>query len=262
MLICEQQQPLQVIRAFPILNGGALVHLHNISGGVLGGDRLHVSVDVGPKASVQLTTPSATRLYRSSPDADFALQTSDIHVQRAALLEYLPDPLIPFAGSRYKQRTRITLEADAGLFWWETVAPGRTAMGEVFAYDLLHMELALLAQGRPIAREQLILEPHHRPLSSLARLGSYQYFSSFYICRVGVEASRWLRLEEELQVLAHQLTRPAAISWGVSALVADGLVVRAVSQQGRAITAGLLAFWQAAKWALFGQQAIPPRKSS
>ena len=34
MIVCEQQQPLQVIRAFPIAHGGALVHMHNVSGGV------------------------------------------------------------------------------------------------------------------------------------------------------------------------------------------------------------------------------------
>jgi len=190
-----------------------------------------------------------------------AVQTSEIQVQEAALLEYLPDPLIPFAGLRYKQQTRITLGADAGLFWWEIVTPGRTAMGEVFAYDLLQTELALSAQGRPIAIERFKLEPHHRSLSSLARLASYHYFCSFYICHVGVEAARWLSLEGELRELAQKLTRPNEISWSVSTLVADGLVVRALGQQGRAISSGLLAFWQTAKMALFRQEAIPPRKS-
>ena len=76
----------------------------------LGGDTLHIAVDVGPQAYVQLTSTSATRLYRSSPNMPIAMQSSEIHVQETALLEYLPDPLIPFAGSRYKQQTRITLE--------------------------------------------------------------------------------------------------------------------------------------------------------
>ncbi|GAC1406749.1 MAG: hypothetical protein NVSMB49_26450 [Ktedonobacteraceae bacterium] len=261
MIMCEQQQPLQVIRAFPIANGGALVHMHNISGGVLGGDTLHVAADIGPKAYVQLTSTSATRLYRCALDVPIAVQTSEIQVQEAALLEYLPDPLIPFAGSRYKQQTRITLEADAVLFWWETVAPGRTAMGEIFNYELLQTEFALSAQGRPIAIERLKLEPHRRSLSSLARLASYYYFCSFYICRVGLEAARWLSLEGELRELAQKLTRPTEISWGVSTLVADGLVVRALGRQGRDISSGLLTFWRAAKMALFGQEAIPPRKS-
>ena len=35
------------IRAFPQANGGALVHLHNVSGGVLAGDRLLLQIAVG-----------------------------------------------------------------------------------------------------------------------------------------------------------------------------------------------------------------------
>src|SRR4051794_28898387 len=54
-----QQPPLRVIRAFPIDAGGTLVHLHNISGGVLGDDRLELAVDVGPGAYAQLTSTGA-----------------------------------------------------------------------------------------------------------------------------------------------------------------------------------------------------------
>src|SRR5205823_7401419 len=75
LAICEQQPPLKVIRAFPLAEGGALVHLHNLSGGVLGGDRLHIAIEVGPKAYAQLTSTSATRLYRTHPDAPAAIQT-------------------------------------------------------------------------------------------------------------------------------------------------------------------------------------------
>lgn len=258
--VAEQQPPLKVIRAFPLAEGGALVHLHNLSGGVLGGDQLELNVEVGPKAYAQLTSTGATRIYRSHPEASAARQTSAIQVREGGLLEYLPDPLIPFAGSRYQQHTSIELAADAGLFWWEVVAPGRVARGECFDYEQLHIGLHLSAQGKPLAIERFTLEPQCRRLSSLARLGPYLYFCSFYICRVGVEAIRWASLERELSTLAQQLTRPTEISWGVSTLVAHGLVIRALGRHGREIVTGLLAFWQAAKLALYGREAIAPRK--
>lgn len=262
LLVREQQPPLKVIRAFPIAEGGALVHLHNLSGGVLGGDQLELNVDVGPKAYAQLTSTGATRVYRSHSEAPMAVQTSDIYVGEGGLLEYLPDALIPFAGSRYQQQTRIELAADAGLFWWEIVAPGRIACGECFDYEQLQIGLHLSAQGKPLAIERFTLEPRCRRLSSLARLGSYLYFCSFYVCRVGLEAACWSRLERELSVLAQQLTRPAETSWAVSTLVADGLVIRALSRQGREIATGLMVFWRAAKLALYQRQAIAPRKVS
>ncbi|HYE66882.1 MAG TPA: urease accessory protein UreD [Pyrinomonadaceae bacterium] len=258
--VCDQRPPLKVVRAFQTDHGGVLVHLHNVSGGVLGGDRLELEVEVGPSASVQLTSTGATRLYRSHKGAPTALQVTKIGVCADGLLEYLPDPLIPFAGSRYRQETTIELAAGAGLFWWETVAPGRAARGELFEYDLLEIKVDLVAEGRPLALERVRLEPARRPLSSLARLGPYNYFSTFYICRSGVEASRWLALEKGLGELAQRLSSPAEALWGVSTLPANGLVVRALSVRGRDITAGLLAFWRAAKQHLYGQDAILPRK--
>lgn len=256
----EQQPPLQVIRAFPLATGGALVHLHNISGGVLGGDQLVLDVEVGPATHAQLTSTSATRLYRSRSEAAIAKQTTTIKVCEDALLEYLPDPLIPFAGSRYQQRTQIELAAGAGLFWWETIAPGRVAKGELFEYAQLLLKLQIAAQSRPIAIEAIKLEPHCRTLSSLARLGPYYHFCSFYVCRVGLAAAQWSQLEKELGALAQELSQPGELSWGVSTLTAHGLVIRAISRQGRAIPPGLLTFWRAAKRFLYHEEPIPPRK--
>ena len=254
-----QQPPLKVIRAFPIRDGGALVHLHNISGGVLGGDQLEVSVHVETNAYAQLTSTSATRIYRSQPHLPPATQTAEMVVEEGGLLEYLPDPIIPFAGSRYIQRSRIELAPNAGLFWWETLAPGRTARDEIFEYDLLHVDLDISAQGKPLAIERVRLAAPWQP-SSLARLGIYRYISSFYICKVGLEAADWLHLEKELSAIAQRLTIPGEICWGVSTLVAHGLVVRALSHGGRDIASGLYAFWQAAKQALYQWEALLPRK--
>ncbi len=260
LIACEQSPPLRVVRAFPLADGAALAHLHNLSGGVLGGDQLALSVNVGPRASVQLTSTGATRLYRCRPQMSAASQTTSIQVQEGGLLEYLPDPLIPFAGARYRQSCAIDLADDAGLFWWETVAPGRTARGELFAYDQLHLSTKITAHGRPLAIERYTLEPQRKSISSLARLGPYHYFCSLYVCRVGVDAARWLKLERALNELAYQISTPGEVSWGASCLVAHGLAVRGMSYQGHRLTSGLMKFWQEAKLALYRREAIPPRK--
>src|SRR5258706_2253463 len=103
----EQQLPLRIVRAFQLDDGGALVHLHNLSGGVLGGDHLDVTVEVGPRAVAQATSTGATRIYRSRKNAEPAEQRLQIRVEDDGLVEYLPDQLIPFVGSCYRQETRI-----------------------------------------------------------------------------------------------------------------------------------------------------------
>jgi urease accessory protein len=258
---CEQQQPLKVIRAFPINHGGALVHLHNVSGGVLGGDNLEIEVEVGSQAYAQLTSTSATRLYRTRPGQANAVQTTQVRVADNGLLEYLPDQLIPFAGARYQQYTSIELAPnEAGLFWWEIVAPGRTASGELFQYDLMQLSLEIKVQNRPLALEQLKLEPTNHALNSGARLGHFNYFATFYICKTGLASSQWRSLEAQLQDLCQKMSQPSLILWGVSTLVAEGLVVRALATNGRSINAGLLELWKTAKQELYGQIAILPRK--
>jgi urease accessory protein len=256
----DQRPPLQVVRAFETEEGGALVHLHNLSGGVLGGDRLELAVEVGKAAWAQLTSTGATRIYRSRPEVPDACQSIAVRIEKNGVLEYLPDPLIPFAGSRFRQEVRIDLASGAGLFWWETVTPGRLMRGEIFAYQRLCMNLDLLAAGQLVTRERFRLEPGDRPLSSPARLGPYRTFSSLLICRAGLDAAFWTDLERSLDERARALSRPGEVLWGVSTLPAHGLVVRGLSVTGRELAPGLLAFWRAAKWELYQQEAVLPRK--
>lgn len=260
MRVLEAQPPLKVVRAFEAEYGAALVHLHNVSGGVLGGDQLTLQAKIGEGSRAQITTTSATRIYHKRVDRPPSFQLNAFEVGENGLLELLPDPLIPFAQSAYQQRTTIQLADGAGLFWWETVAPGREARNECFDYDLLGLEVDIQANRRPIALEYVRLEPKLRSLFSQVRLGAYRYFSTFYICKVGLPAAQWTVLEAELGQLGGQLTRANETLWGVSTLVRDGLVVRGLACEGRSLSSGLLLFWQAARQSLYGQKAIPPRK--
>jgi urease accessory protein len=145
------------------------------------------------------------------------------------------------------------------LFWWETLAPGREASGEVFAYETVHLGFALRVAGMPIASENGNLNPALRPLTSPTRFGPYRYLSSFYICRAGLAESVWLSVEKQLLDLAEPMSSPVII-WGLTRLPAHGLVVRALSQNSRDIVRGLVEFWRVAKRALYGQDAVVPRK--
>ncbi|HYF64862.1 MAG TPA: urease accessory protein UreD [Herpetosiphonaceae bacterium] len=118
--VLAQAPPLESVRAFPMADGAALVHLHNIAGGVLAGDDLDLSLAVEPQALAQLTTTGANRIYRSRDGAP-ARQRTRVAVGAGGMLEYLPGPTIPFAGAACEQTTRIDLAAGAGLCWWEVM---------------------------------------------------------------------------------------------------------------------------------------------
>ena len=254
----REQAPLKVVRAFALEDGSAMAHLHNVSGGVLAGDRLELRAHIGAAASVQLTTTGATRIYRPRAEAPDAIQINQISVGDNALLEYVPDAIIPFAGARFRQRTSIHLAPGAGLFWWEILAPGREAHGELFAYQRVQLQMEISAPSQLIAAEHARLEPGAQALSSLARMGDYRYWATFYICRVGAESKLWRMAEQSLREVASSL--PGESRWAISTLAADGLAVRCLARQSRWVGAGLREIWSAAKLLLYGREAIPPRK--
>jgi urease accessory protein len=254
-----QTPPLRVIRAFPAEDRSALVHMHNVSGGVLGGDKLALAVRLGAGANVQLTTTGATRLYRSREDALTAVQTNSIIIEEGGLLEYVPDPLIPFAGARFRQETRIQLVPDAGLFWWEILAPGREAYGECFAYEEIGLKTEIRADGKLIAHENVVLEPNKIRMDAIARLDVYRYWVTFYICRVGPDTD-WQGAEARLRDAAAPWCKLGEMLWSVSTLPAHGLAIRGLARSGRDILPALQALWSEAKLLLFGRVPILPRK--
>src|SRR5580658_2569055 len=222
----RQDPPWKVVRAFPQQGSGVLVHLNNVSGGVLAGDRLALDVAVQAGAAAQITTTGATRLYRHRAGAPDSTQDTTFSVGENARLEYLPDPLIPYAGSRHIQRTKIQLDAGASLFWWEVLAPGRQAHGERFAFERLQIQSEVRAGNRPLLREDFLLEPSKRPLAVTARMREYSYVASLYVCQDGRPAVFWRDLEDSLNTAAAGHTRRGEAIWGASTLVSDGVIVR------------------------------------
>jgi urease accessory protein len=256
----RQEPPLKVVRAFAVQDGAALAHLHNVSGGLLGGDRLALKVNVGVRACVQLTTTGATRIYRPRREALPATQTNEFTVNEDALLEYVPDAIIPYAGARFSQTTTIHLAQGAGIFWREILTPGREAGGESFAYDSVEMKADVIALGQTIASERVRIEPRERSTQSCGRLGPYRTCATFCIAHVGRSVADWLALEQELSEQALPLTQHGETLWAVSALPAHGVMVRCVAVHCRRVLPGLQTLWQTAKRRLYGCDAVPPRK--
>jgi urease accessory protein len=259
MFVHTQDPPWRAIRAFPNPQRQAVVHLHNVSGGILSGDSLCLSIEAGPSTRVQVTSVGATRVYRQRPGSATASLFTSIRVGDGAMLEYLPDVVIPFSGSRFSQSTAVLLGANAGLVAWETLAAGRIASGEEFAFDFFDSECSVSSGTRPLALERYSLRPSVRDPRSAARWGRFLYSATLYICHTGVVQSRWLDLESRLNDLAFQGTSHRS-RWGVSALVAGGLVIRGLALEAHQITAGLYTFWDRAKQEIWGERAIPPRK--
>jgi urease accessory protein len=140
--------PLQAMRAHHLdqaLPDMAFVIVSSPGGGVLQGDRLELSVDVEAGARLHLDTSSATRLYRM-PDGEAASEV-ELRVGPDACLELVLDPYVPFAGTRFFQRTRAVVDRTGILLLGEVVAAGRAARGEELRYERFESVLEVRRPG-------------------------------------------------------------------------------------------------------------------
>jgi urease accessory protein len=97
----------------------------------VGGDTLSISVDVFEGASALLTTPAATKLYRSNGSISALEQRFD--VSDGATFEWMPQETIVFGGSRATSKTVVRLAPRARYLGWEITCLGRPASGDDFA---------------------------------------------------------------------------------------------------------------------------------
>jgi urease accessory protein len=102
--------------------------LVNTGGGMTGGDRFSIEMNVGEGASLIAGTAAAEKIYRSS-GADATMDVR-LTLQADARLAWLPQETILFDRARLKRRIDIDLAEGASLIMAEAVVFGRAAMDE------------------------------------------------------------------------------------------------------------------------------------
>jgi urease accessory protein len=104
----------------------ATAHVALVAGaaGPIGGDHLHLDVDVGPGAALTLAAVAAT-IALPGPHGDPSLSEVTVRVAADATLVWLPGTLIAAHGCRHESTTAILLEPGARLVLREELVLGR-----------------------------------------------------------------------------------------------------------------------------------------
>lgn len=156
-----QKSPLQIMRPLyfdPLRPDCPYTYMMSSGGGVLQSDRLRTDLTFGARTSAHVTTQAQTRVYRM--DNDYASSVTHITVGPDAYVEYLPDAVIPFAGSRFYQHTSVTLDESATFLLGETVYAGRLARDERHRYDVYASDVEVRRPGgQMIALDRVRLCP-------------------------------------------------------------------------------------------------------
>ncbi len=132
LVACGASSPLQLLAPRP--RGAAVwVLAASHGGGLVTGDAISLDVAIGSGATACLGTQAETKVYRAVDGT--ARQELSAAVAQGALLAWLPDPVSPFAGSRYAQEQRFALAPGASLALLDAVTAGRAARGERWAFE-------------------------------------------------------------------------------------------------------------------------------
>ena len=232
----------------PYWDGNVLqVQVSNPTGGILEGDRLESYVRVEESARLFLTPTSAMRLY--SMEETGAESHAVFLVERNGWLEVFPELLIPQARARFRQHNEIRVAAGAELYFAETLAPGRLARGEAYAFDALDLRTDLLFEGRIIASDRCRLRPEALPLSPWP----FWYYAAVWV--VSEKFQRCADLSERIEALGSDSLQIGCselldAGWGVKLLARDSLTLREALRRIRSLAAETIPYLrlQPRKW--------------
>jgi urease accessory protein len=222
----RQQVPLRVIRPFyPEGEGPAHLYLLNATAGILEGDEMEISLRLEKGTHAVVTTPAATRVH-PMPSGE-ARQRTLLSVGPGATLEYLAEPVLPYAGSVFHQETEMILEEGATLFYADLLGPGRLGRGEAFAYRLYENQLRIVDEEGILVQERFRLAPSERPLEEIGVMEGFSHLGTLYLfCP---EPARRALLA------AFQSIEHAPLFWGATLLSRRGLAVRALGHDTPAL---------------------------
>ena len=223
-------------------SGSAYTLLLNPSGGLVGGDRLSVRMTLGPESHVLVSAPSANRVYRSPSEA--SAQIVDVTLGHGAVFEWLPEPTIPFAGSRFRQAIHVKLHAGATVLLWDAIASGRIARGERWSFTSLENEVKISLHTGDQVMERYNLAPEAERLGvGLAHV--WNYVASFYMVGDQVPEDNWKRVEVGINRLLD--AEQGIILAGVSQPAVPGLVVKVLARRATDLVRVFDGLWGVAR---------------
>jgi urease accessory protein len=184
---------------------GVIIHP---PGGVAGGDNLQLTVQMQTESSAVLTTPGATKWYKSAGRQ--ASQQIEMTIEDNGQLEWLPQENIVFDGADVALNTQVNLSETAVFAGWEVVCLGRQASGERWTSGRFRQKLLIKREDRLIWNESALLDPDSRVLRSMAGLHNQVVFGSFVVA-AGTAPAEILQSCQDINI-------DSSADYGVSAL--------------------------------------------
>ena len=237
--------PLVVQRPFYPEGDVCHVYLVHPPGGVVGGDTLELHARVRDGAHALITTPAATKFYRS--EGRLARQLQDIALD-AATFEWLPQETILFPDAHAHIGTRVRLSERSKFIGWEIVCYGRPASGLLYTSGRAHQDFELWLNDVPLVLDHLRLEGGGDSMQARFGLAGHTALGTM------------IAYPADQALLELARTVSMAPGFHVACTKVDGvLVCRAIGSQADAVRRALASIWSLIRPHIAGRTATPPR---
>lgn len=250
--------PLVVQRPF-LPEGPAVCHVYVLHppGGLVGGDDLTIDVEVDAGAHALVTTPAASKVYRTT--GAVARQVQRLRVAGGATLEWLPQEAIIYDGARAALETRVDLAPGARFIGIDAVCFGLPAGRAPFERGSCRQAFELHRGGRPL----LIERGHYDAGSDVMRARWGLGGASVLAFMVAAPAPAEAEADAVRALAAAALGGDGDGDGDIAAatIVGDGdaLVVRYFGRSAERARVFLHDAWRLLRPALLGRAAVPPR---
>jgi urease accessory protein len=240
--------PLRILHSlYP--EGDAVCHnvLVHPPGGLVGGDTLDITATVASGAHGLITTPGATRFYKSA--GDLALQRTRLTLMVGARLEWLPLEALCYNACQAENHLTMDLAPGAELMGWDVTALGLPGANQPFATGSFQQHIEVpglwLERGLIQASDRLLLD------SPLGLAGQHCLASIFFVA--GSPLERYRR-QAALDVARDVITaHPLAATAGATSPNAQVIIVRALAarvEPAMDLMQRLRAAWRGHFWQL------------
>ena len=233
----------------PFYPEGPVCHLYVLHppGGVVAGDSLGVTVRLRERAHALLTTPAATKIYRSNGDT--ACIDQDLSLAPGATLEWLPQDTLAFAGARARIRTRVRLRGSARFMGWEALCLGLPASGERFDHGSIRQDMELWKDDEPLLIERNACDAGSALMRSAWGLANRCAFASMLVYPA----------EEHLLPAVRALLERSDAPTAAATEVDGVLVCRVIGDDMSRVRKLLVAIWQMLRPKFLGLEPSAPR---
>ena len=248
------QGPLRILQSlYP--EGDQICHnvLVHPPGGLVGGDTLDIQVTVAEGAHGLVSTPGATRFYKSGGHP--ALQQVVAHLADNAKLEWLPLEAIAYNDCEATNRAIFNLAPSAELITWDVTALGLPSSDMAFTQG--HFQQHLEIPGVWLERGNIRGEDTRWLNSPLGLAGSKCLASLVFASGSAINSDRTTQaLEAAREVIE---SHPLRLQAGITCAHPQVIVLRVMSplvEPTMDLLKKVWAVWRHTLWAL---PSTPPR---